>query len=80
MVLLVPPSGAATLMQSPSPAGVPKSADLQVSTMLFHYRDTPDRDERLMRRFAAAMSLIDHGLTGPPTEHAPRGRSKSVHA
>jgi len=33
MVLLVPPSGAATLMQSPSPAGVPKSADLQVSTM-----------------------------------------------
>jgi hypothetical protein len=33
MVLLVPPSGAATLMQSPSPAGVPRSADLQVSTM-----------------------------------------------
>jgi len=33
MVLLVPPSGAATLMQSPSPAGVPKSADLQISTM-----------------------------------------------
>jgi nucleoid-associated protein YgaU len=33
MVLLVPPSGAATLMQSPSPVGVPKSGDLQVSTM-----------------------------------------------
>jgi nucleoid-associated protein YgaU len=33
MVLLVPPSGAATLMQSPSPAGVPRSADLQMSTM-----------------------------------------------
>lgn len=33
MVLLVPPSGAATLMQSPSPAGVPRSSDLQVSTM-----------------------------------------------
>jgi hypothetical protein len=33
MVLLVPPSGAATLMQSPSPAGVPRAADLQVSTM-----------------------------------------------
>jgi hypothetical protein len=33
MVLLVPPSGAATLMQSPSPTGVPQSADLQVSTM-----------------------------------------------
>jgi hypothetical protein len=33
MVLLVPPSGAATLMQSPSPAGVPRSKDLQVSTM-----------------------------------------------
>jgi nucleoid-associated protein YgaU len=33
MVLLVPPSGAATLMQSPSRTGVPKSADLQVSTM-----------------------------------------------
>ena len=33
IVLLVPPSGAATLMQSPSAAGVPRSADLQVSTM-----------------------------------------------
>lgn len=33
MVLLVPPSGAARLMQSPSPAGVPRSKDLQVSTM-----------------------------------------------
>jgi hypothetical protein len=33
MVLLVPPSGAATLMQPSSPAGVPKSKDLQVSTM-----------------------------------------------
>lgn len=33
MVLLVPPSGAATLMQSPSPAGVPRSADLKVLTM-----------------------------------------------
>ncbi|WP_428663503.1 LysM peptidoglycan-binding domain-containing protein [Reyranella sp.] len=33
MVLLVPPSGAATLMQSPSRAGVPRSSDLQVSTM-----------------------------------------------
>jgi nucleoid-associated protein YgaU len=33
MVLLVPPSGAATLMQSPSPAGVPRSKDLQISTM-----------------------------------------------
>jgi nucleoid-associated protein YgaU len=33
MVLLVPPSGAATLMQSPSRAGVPRSADLQISTM-----------------------------------------------
>ena len=33
MVLLVPPSGAATLMQPPSPAGVPRSADLQISTM-----------------------------------------------
>lgn len=38
MVLLVPPSGAATLMQSPSPAGVPKSADLQVATMEYDQR------------------------------------------
>jgi AcrR family transcriptional regulator len=54
--------------------------DLQVSTMLFHYRDTPDRDERMLRRFAAAMSLIDTGLTAPPHEHAQKGRSKSAHA
>ncbi|MCW5735759.1 MAG: LysM peptidoglycan-binding domain-containing protein [Enhydrobacter sp.] len=33
MVLLVPPSGAATLMQSPAQQGVPRSRDLQVSTM-----------------------------------------------
>jgi hypothetical protein len=33
LVLLVPPSGAATLMQPPSSAGVPKSGDLQMSTM-----------------------------------------------
>lgn len=33
MVLLVPPSGAATLMQSPAKGGVPRAQDLQVSTM-----------------------------------------------
>jgi AcrR family transcriptional regulator len=38
--------------------------DLQVSTMLFHNRDTPDREERLLARFMAAMSLLDKGLTG----------------
>jgi AcrR family transcriptional regulator len=39
--------------------------DLQVSTLLFHNRPTPDRDERLLRRFTAAMSLIDEGLKAP---------------
>lgn len=33
LVLISPPSGPSTLIQSPSAAGVPKSADLQVSTM-----------------------------------------------
>ena len=39
--------------------------DLQISTMLFHNRETPDRPERLARRLAAAMALIERGLTGP---------------
>jgi AcrR family transcriptional regulator len=39
--------------------------DMQIATMLFHNRETPDRQERLMRRLAAAMALIERGLTGP---------------
>jgi AcrR family transcriptional regulator len=54
--------------------------DLQVSTLMFHNRETPDREQRLLRRFAAALSLIDQGLKAPPPEHAPRGRSKTAHA
>jgi AcrR family transcriptional regulator len=50
--------------------------DLQISTMLFHNRETPDRVERLTRRLAAAMALIERGLTGPvasaSTKHRPR--------
>jgi nucleoid-associated protein YgaU len=38
LVMIAPPSGAATLVQPPSAAGVPKSADLQLSTL--------DYDER----------------------------------
>lgn len=38
LVMISPPSGAATLLQSPMAGGVPKSGDLQVSTM--------DYDER----------------------------------
>jgi hypothetical protein len=38
LVMISPPSGPATLLQSPSAGGVPKSGDLQVSTM--------DYDER----------------------------------
>jgi nucleoid-associated protein YgaU len=38
LVLIAPPSGAATLIQSPSPAGVPRSADLQISTMDYDQR------------------------------------------
>jgi nucleoid-associated protein YgaU len=33
LVMISPPSGAATLLQSPTAGGVPKSGDLQVSTM-----------------------------------------------
>jgi AcrR family transcriptional regulator len=54
--------------------------DLQVATMMFHYREGPDRGERLVRRFAAAMSFIDQGLRAPPHESAPKGRSKPAHA
>src|SRR5262245_13935011 len=39
--------------------------DMQISTMLFHNRETPDREERLARRLTAAMALIERGLTGP---------------
>lgn len=33
LVMIAPPKGAATLLQSPSPAGVPKSGDLELSTL-----------------------------------------------
>lgn len=33
LVMIAPPKGAATLLQPPSPAGVPKSGDLQLSTL-----------------------------------------------
>ncbi len=51
--------------------------DLQVSTMLFHNRETPDREERLGKRLVAAMALIERGLTGPvasasSSKHRPR--------
>lgn len=39
--------------------------DMQIATMLFHNRETPDRDERLLRRLSAAIALIERGLTGP---------------
>jgi AcrR family transcriptional regulator len=54
--------------------------DLQVSTMLFHNRETPDREERLLRRFSAAMSLIDQGLMAPTRAQADKARSKQAHA
>ncbi len=38
--------------------------DLQISTLLFHNREKPDREERLLARFMAAMSLLEKGLTG----------------
>jgi AcrR family transcriptional regulator len=45
---------------------VPETAvllmDLQVSTMLFHNREGPDREARLLRRLGAAMALLLHGL------------------
>lgn len=44
--------------------------DLQISTMLFHNRETPDRVERLGRRLSAAIALIERGLIRP--ERSPR--------
>lgn len=54
--------------------------DMQISTLLFHNRETPDKDERLMRRLAAAMSLIERGLTRGPSvglTHQRRARVSS---
>jgi AcrR family transcriptional regulator len=41
--------------------------DLQVSTMMFHNRERPDREERRARRFAAALSLVTRGLLAEPS-------------
>jgi AcrR family transcriptional regulator len=52
--------------------------DLQVSTMLFHNRESPDREARLARRMNAAMGLLLHGLL---TSEAPPPRpSRPAHA
>jgi nucleoid-associated protein YgaU len=48
LVMVSPPSGAATLLQPPSAEGVPKSADLQVSTI-----DYDDRGETTITGRAA---------------------------
>ncbi|MBL8950282.1 MAG: TetR/AcrR family transcriptional regulator [Myxococcaceae bacterium] len=50
--------------------------DLQVSTMLFHNRETPDREERLGRRLVAAIALIERGLTGPVASASSSSASK----
>jgi len=48
--------------------------DLQVSTLLFHNREGPDREARLARRLSAAMALLLNGLLAPesPAPRAPR--------
>lgn len=58
--------------------------DLQVSTILFHQRETPDKDARMGRRLAAAMALISHGLfaaqpavPAPAPERARRSSTRS---
>jgi AcrR family transcriptional regulator len=49
--------------------------DMQISTMLFHNRETPDRVERMGRRLAAALALIERGLTGPVASTSKSARS-----
>jgi AcrR family transcriptional regulator len=51
--------------------------DLQVSTMLFHNREGPDREERLLRRLGAATALLLHGLVAP--EAPPPRASRPSH-
>ena len=50
---------------------VPETAvllmDLQISTMLFHNREVPDREARLKRRLDAAVALLLHGLLATDT-------------
>ena len=53
LVMIVPPGGTPTLLQSPSAAGVPKSADLQLSTL-----DYDDRGRVTMSGLALAGATV----------------------
>ncbi len=53
LVMIVPPGGTPTLLQSPSAAGVPKSADLQLSTL-----DYDDRGHVTMSGLALSGATV----------------------
>lgn len=51
--------------------------DLQVATMLFHNRPSPDLEERRARRLSAAMSLVLNGLVAPEKPSPVKAAGKS---
>jgi nucleoid-associated protein YgaU len=68
LVMIAPSSGAAKLLQPPSAAGVPKSADLQVSTM-----DYDDRGQATITGRAAPGATVRAYLDDKPVAEGKTG-------
>lgn len=68
LVMISPPSGAATLLQPPTAGGVPKSGDLQVSTM-----DYDERGQTTITGQAAPGATVRAYLDDKPVAEAKAG-------
>ena len=69
LVMVVPPGGAATLVQPPSPVGVPRSGDLAMSTL-----DYDDRGQVTITGQATAGGSVRAYLNGAPVAEGRAGR------
>lgn len=69
LVMVVPPGGAATLVQPPSPGGVPRSGDLTMSTL-----DYDDRGQVTITGQATAGGSVRAYLDGVPVAEGRAGR------
>ena len=69
LVMVVPPSGAATLVQPPSPGGVPRSGDLAMSTL-----DYDDRGKVTITGQATSGASVRAYLDGAPVAEGRAGR------
>ena len=67
--MVVPPGGAATLVQPPSPGGVPRSGDLAMSTL-----DYDDRGQVTITGQATAGASVRAYLDGTPVAEGRAGR------